>query len=387
MTVTDDKLTALRSLDSWFDAHFEQMLADLRWLVELETPSGAKTEIDNVQKQLAAKFREAGAETEIIAGPDGNHLLARYGSVKTDQIFIVGHVDTVWPIGTLARKPFKIENGIAFGPGVYDMKAGIIMLLYVLKAFKEIGLRPNRPLTMLITADEEVGSTTSRANIEEEAKKAAYALVLEPPLENGAVKTSRKGVGRYTLKVKGRASHAGVEPEKGVNAIVEMAHQTLAINALNNYAVGTTLNVGVLSGGTRSNVVPAEAEAEIDLRVSTLSEADRINTAMNSLMPVLPEAQLLLEGGLNRPPFERTEQVVELYQKAAAVAAALNWPEKLEEGGTGGGSDGNFTAALGIATLDGLGCLGKGAHAEHEQIIVAALPKRAHLLAGLLATL
>ncbi|HEX2915351.1 MAG TPA: M20 family metallopeptidase [Chloroflexia bacterium] len=387
MTASDETIKLLATAGSWFEEQQEAMLQELGWLVEQETPSGAKAEINRVQAELAERFEEAGASTEIIAAPNGNHLLARFGNQDQAPVLAVGHVDTVWPLGTLARKPFKVENGLAFGPGVYDMKAGLIMLLFALKCFEAKQITPNRPLTLLITADEEVGSVTSRALIEQEARKAACTLILEPPLESGALKTARKGVGRYVLKVKGRAAHAGVEPEKGVNALVEMAHQVLAINSLNDYSRGTTLNVGVLQGGTRPNVVPAEASAEIDLRVSTLAEAERISQALNNLRPVLSEAQLVLEGGLNRPPFERTAKVEGLFRQAQEIALTIHTGETLQEGATGGGSDGNFTAALGIPTLDGLGGVGKGAHAEHEQLLVSSLPKRAHLLSGLLALL
>ncbi len=388
MALTTQKVAALRPLKDWFAERLDAMLAELGWLVEQETPSGAKAALDRTQEQLAERFREAGAHTEIISSPTGNHLLARVGPVVTEgQLFVIGHVDTVWPMGTLVRKPFQIEAGRAYGPGVYDMKAGLIMLLFALRALQEHKLTPNRSLTFLVSADEEVGSHTSRTLIEQEARKAAGVLVLEPPLENGAVKTARKGVGLYTLKVQGRAAHAGVEPEKGINALVEMAHQILAINALNDYPKGTTLNVGVLEGGTRPNVVPAEATAKIDLRVSTMAEAERISTALQTLQTVLPGAKLELQGGLNRPPFERTPTVVDLFQQAAAIAEAIQTGESLQEGATGGGSDGNFTAALGIPTLDGLGAVGAGAHAEHEQMQIDSLPRRAHLLTGLLAVL
>ncbi len=370
----------------WFEEQQAAMLTELKNLVEQETPSGENEAIQRVQTQLGEKFARLGGQVDIIEGPKGNHLKVSWGEAGPDnpQILAVGHIDTVWPMGTLARKPFKVEDGLAFGPGVYDMKAGIVLLQFAMQALQQHNLKPARPFTILITADEEVGSRTSRSLIEAEAKKAACALVLEPPLENGAVKTARKGVGQFSLKIEGRAAHAGVEPEKGVNALIELAHQMLAINALNDYSRGTTLNVGVAQGGTRSNVVPAKASAEIDLRVSTLAEAQRIEAALKSLLPVLPEAALMLEGGLNRPPFERTAAVVELFNKAKALYRAVEPEVALEEGSTGGGSDGNFTAALGIPTLDGLGAVGKGAHAEHEQVLINSLPRRAHLLAAIL---
>lgn len=377
----------LKALGQWFAAQQAVMVEELGWLVSQETPSGAVEQINRAQASLAYLFAEAGGEAEVIEGPNGNLLRVRLGGGGPGQILVVGHTDTVWPLGTLARKPFKVEDGIAYGPGVYDMKAGIIMLLFALRALHETKIKPSRPVTILLTADEEVGSKTSRPLIEQEARQAACTLVLEPALENGALKTTRKGTGRYVLKVEGRAAHAGVEPEKGINALVEIAHHVLAINALNDYGRGTTLNVGVLQGGTRPNVVPALAEAQIDFRVSTLAEADRIQTALDNLRPVLPGARLVVEGGLNRPPFERTPAIAALFRHAAELARTIQTGEELQEGATGGGSDGNFTAALGIPTLDGLGAIGKGAHAEHEQVVVAALPRRAHLIAGLLAAL
>jgi len=384
-----NNLPKIRQMKQWFDQQQVNILADLGWLVAQETPSGAVSAINQVQEGLARRFSELGGQVTLVASAAGHHLKVSWGEAtsQTPQLLIIGHTDTVWPMGTLARKPFRVENGLAYGPGVYDMKAGISLLLKVLQAFKEQAISPARPLTILLTADEEVGSLTSRALIEQEAKKASCVLVLEPPLENGAIKTARKGVGRFSLEVQGRAAHAGVEPEKGINALVEMAHQVLAIHALNNYSLGTTLNVGVLQGGTRPNVVPAEAVAEIDLRVSSLSEAERISTALAGLQPMLPGAKLALSGGLNRPPFERTALVAALFAQACEIAAAIETGEKLTEGSTGGGSDGNFTAALGVPTLDGLGAIGQGAHAEHEQVLVASLPRRAHLLAGLLAAL
>ncbi len=383
-----EKTALLQSLGSWFAQKQPEMVDELGWLVSQETPSGETEAIDRTQHQLGERFSQAGAQVELVAGRDGSHLLVRLGaSSATKQLLAVGHTDTVWPMGTLARKPFRVEDGLAYGPGVYDMKAGIIMVLFALRAFKVLEIVPARPITLLLTADEEVGSKTSRDLIEQEAHKAACCLVLEPPLQSGALKTARKGVGRFTLKVQGRSAHAGVEPEKGVNALVELAHQLIAIHALNDYERGTTLNVGVAHGGTRSNVVPAAAQVEIDMRVRTLAEAERITAALHNLRPVLPEAVLTLEGGLNRPPFERTPAIVELFQTATAIAQNIQIGEDLAEGSTGGGSDGNFTAALGIPTLDGLGAIGKGAHAEHEQVIVASLPRRAHLLAGLLASL
>jgi glutamate carboxypeptidase len=293
------------------------------------------------------------------------------------------HYDTVWSTGTLARIPFSLDAaGVARGPGCFDMKGGIVLLYFALAALRARKLPPSRPLTVLFTSDEEVGSPTSRPLIEAAARTAAVALVLESPLPNGTLKTARKGTGDYLVHIGGRAAHAGVEPQKGISATGELAHQILAIHALNDYAAGTTLNVGVVHGGTRPNVVAADAEAHVDVRVETLAEAARIDAAMRALTPRLPGATLTIEGGLNRPPMERSPAMGELFERARTIAAAMS--VELAEGSTGGGSDGNFTAALGVPTLDGLGPEGEGAHAAHEHVLTDSLPRRTALLAGLL---
>jgi glutamate carboxypeptidase len=293
------------------------------------------------------------------------------------------HYDTVWPFGTLERIPFSVdEQGVARGPGCFDMKAGITVLYFALDALRGAGRVPRRGLQVLFTCDEEVGSPSSRALIEDTARGAAVAYVLESPLPGGTLKTARKGTGDYLVRIEGRAAHAGVEPQKGISATQELAHQVLALHALNDYAVGTTVNVGVVHGGTRPNVVAAAAEAHVDVRVQTLAEAERIDRAIRSLSPGLPGAKLCIEGGLNRPPMERSPAVAALFEQAQQIARAMD--VDLNEGSTGGGSDGNFTAAMGVPTLDGLGAEGEGAHAASEHVLVDSLPRRAALVAGLL---
>jgi glutamate carboxypeptidase len=262
------------------------------------------------------------------------------------------------------------------------MKAGLVLLEFAVEAIRSTGRALSRPIVTLWTSDEEIGSPRSRAAIEDEARRAAFALVLEPPLAGGHLKTARKGVGRFQLIVEGRPAHAGVEPEKGVSAVVELAHQVLRIHGLNDPGAGTSVNVGVIQGGSVANVVAAEAIATIDVRAATIEEARRIEAALRALSPVLPGARVRIDGGMNRPPMERSPRGVALYQQARAIGRTLGLD--LGEGATGGGSDGNFTAALGVPTLDGLGVPGAGAHAVDEHVIVASLPERAALLAAAL---
>jgi glutamate carboxypeptidase len=301
------------------------------------------------------------------------------------QILVIGHLDTVWPVGTLQRMPFQLTaEGRARGPGIFDMKASVANLIEALRAITSQGLETKRPITVLLTCDEEIGSRTSRGLVEEEARRAAAALVLEPPITGGVVKTGRKGVGVFTLCAQGRAAHAGLDPSKGVNAIVELAHQTLQLSALNDYERGTTVNVGVFQGGTATNVVPAEATARVDVRFWTMEDGERIEQTIRNLKPKLAEAQLEISGGINRPPMQRSAGNVALFEHARTLAAELGFD--LRDGVVGGGSDGNFTAALGVPTLDGLGIDGAGAHADHEHIIVSDIPRRAALLTRLLQT-
>ena len=365
-------------------ARASEMLAAVEGLVNLESPSGDFAALDTIRDRLAERFSAVGADVERV--PDGC-LLVRFGTNAGNDrpCLILGHFDTVWPIGTLARLPFRVEDGRAYGPGSYDMKAGLVLAEFALKALNDLGLTPARPVVILLTPDEEVGSARSRTTIESAGREASHVLVLEPPLASGALKTARKGVGRFNMTVTGRAAHAGVEPEKGVSAIVEMAHQVLALQALADSALGTTINVGLVQGGTTPNVVPAEATAAIDVRSSTLAEAARIEAAMTKLAPVLPGATVVATGRFNRPPMERTHAIADLFERARVIGRTVGLD--LEEGSTGGGSDGNFTAALGVPTLDGLGVPGGGAHADHEHIVIDELPARAALLAALLLSL
>jgi glutamate carboxypeptidase len=300
-------------------------------------------------------------------------------------VLVLGHFDTVWPHGTLAALPFRVVDGCAYGPGSYDMKAGLVLLEFAIEAIQTVGGGLRRPVVVLWTSDEEIGSPESRVLIEDEARRAAFVLVLEPPLAGGWLKTARKGVGRFRLVVEGRPAHAGVEPEKGVSAVLELAHQVVRLHALNDPEAGTTVNVGVVHGGTRANVVAAEASATIDVRAATREEAHRVEAALRATTAVLPGARVFVEGGFNRPPMERTPRTAALVAALQVIGRGLGL--ELGEGSTGGGSDGNFTAALGVPTLDGLGALGAGAHARDEHVAVARLAERAALLAAALVQL
>jgi glutamate carboxypeptidase len=312
--------------------------------------------------------------------PDrGDHLEIRIGE-GVEPIVLLCHHDTVWTEGTLARLPFRIDGDRVTGPGSYDMKAGIVEAAFALTAAK-----PKRPVVVLSTSDEEIGSTSSRVLIEETARKAAAVLVLEPAASGGAIKTARKGIADFILEVDGRAAHAGVEPEKGISAIEELAHQVIALKALSDPPGGTTINVGVVDGGTRPNVVAAHARAVIDVRFAKASEAERVVRAINALQPKLAGARLRVSGGVDRPPMERSAGTIRLAQLAQRLATDVGF--QLNETSTGGGSDGNFTAALGVATLDGLGPDGGGAHADSEHLLIKSWLDRTELLRRLIEAL
>ncbi len=376
----------LRQFQEHLDSRLETFVDTLRVLVEMESPSHDKAALDRVADHLAGAWSATGLSvTRIANARGGDHLQVDWGftgQAASKPWLVLGHFDTVWPTGTLASMPFRRDDDLLYGPGTYDMKASLAMAIIVVESMKELGLRPSRPVRFLWTSDEEIGSPKSRELIEANARASFAALVPEPPLAGGALKTARKGVGAYRLEVMGLAAHAGVEPEKGRSAIVELAHQILAIGEQARPELGTTLNVGKIGGGSANNVVPESAWAEIDARVSTLIEAEAVNRRLMSLLAITPETSLKWSGGLNRPPMERTGATVKLFEIASRIAESLG--VKLREGSTGGGSDGNFAAAAGCPTLDGLGLEGAGAHAPHEHVDLTSFPFRATLLAGLL---
>ncbi|MGQ9766317.1 MAG: M20 family metallopeptidase [Anaerolineae bacterium] len=377
------QLTANQRVLAYLREHQDEMVAHLIRLVEMESPSNNKAAIDRLGALLADQLRELAASVEVLPQTAaGDHLRARWGD-GAGGVLLLCHMDTVWDVGTLARMPVREADGRLYGPGAFDMKGGIVNALWAVRALRELNLLPDRRITLLITSDEEVGSVTSRSLIEAEALDHQVVYVLEPAHPpRGSLKTWRKGVGMYRIKTKGVAAHAGAAHDQGINAIEELAHHILAIQALTDYEAGTTVNVGVVSGGTRSNVVPEEAWAVVDLRVMNQAEADRIDRLMRHLIPRLAGASVEVSGGLNRPPMVRTAMTAALFERAVAIANELGF--SVDETGTGGGSDGNFTAALGVPTLDGLGVAGDGGHAQHEHVVISSLPERAALLAGLL---
>jgi glutamate carboxypeptidase len=340
-----------------------------------------------IAENLAERLAGLGLAVDIFNDPPyGSTLRARHSGENDEQpLLVVGHLDTVWPAGTLAARPFRVDAGRAFGPGIFDMKAGVAIAVHALDAIIRLGRNVKRSVVLLMTCDEETGSHFSREIIESESRRARAALVLEPPIPGGTIKTGRKGVGEFELIIKGRPAHAGNDPRAGISAITELAHQIIVINRMSDYEQGTTLNVGTVRGGVLSNVIAAEARASVDMRFKTMEEGNRITEAMASLTPVLEGARLEVRGGINRPPLVRTPEIGALFEHARELASELGF--ELKEGSVGGGSDGNFIAALGVPVLDGLGVDGAGAHAEHEHIIIDDIPRRAALLARLIETI
>ncbi len=370
------------SLQDFCRAERDWQLETAESLVALESPTTDKAAVDRCGAHLASRLEAIGGRVTRLTRPDrGDHLLAEFGC-GTSQILLLGHFDTVWPVGQLARMPLIRSNGRLHGPGVFDMKAGIAVGMLATRALLETGAALSRRIVMLWTTDEEIGSESSRAAIEDEARRSDAVLVLEPSLPGGAVKTSRKGCGGYRVLVRGVAAHAGIEPQKGASAVHELAQQILRINGLQDLARGISVNVVQVSGGLRSNVIPDQAEAVVDVRVPTAAAAAEVETAFRSLTAIDSRTTVEATGGIDRPPLERSDMVVRLYDRARAVARTIGM--ELAEGGTGGGSDGNFTAALGVPTLDGLGAIGDGAHALHEHIEIGSLADRAALVAGLI---
>jgi glutamate carboxypeptidase len=371
----------LRSLESRKDA----LVKTIRELVEIESPSDSKPACDRIGLFLAKKFESIGGRARIHPATEfGDNLQIDFpGRDKVKPVLLLGHFDTVYPMGALTTMPCRIDGGRPSGPGVLDMKSGITLMWYAIQALQAWHGPLPRPVTVLLVSDEEVGSSSSRKITEALAKESAAVLVLEPAAgTNGAVKTARKGVGDYTLTVTGVAAHAGLDPGKGHSAIVELARQIGVITKMNDLRRGVSVNPGVIHGGTRTNVIAAEASVEIDVRIKAASQARALDRKMRALKAFDRHCKLKIEGGINRMPMERNAGVAALYQKAKSIASQLNW--KLEEAAVGGGSDGNFTAALGIPTLDGMGGVGAGAHALHEHIVIDELPRRALLLAAMI---
>lgn len=368
------------------------MLRCLRRAVEIESPTSSKPHVDRMADYFAREFTRCDGKVRLLnhqtAGSSvvaefwGNSKVARAERLK--PILLLGHIDTVWDAGTLSRMPFRISKGKAYGPGILDMKSGIVCGLWAIRALQALNVTPSSPVRFFLNSDEEVSSLAFRKEILAEARRARAVLVLEPAAGRGALKTARKGVGEFRITVHGRSAHAGINPTAGVNAIAELARQLLRIEKLARPERGLTLNVGMMQGGTRSNVIPELAWAAVDVRIPRAGDQRMIERKVYALKPINPEARLDIRGGINRPPMEHT-RAAGLFRKARDLGRQMGM--KIEEASTGGGSDGNFTAALGVPTLDGLGGVGDGAHALHEHVIVSELPRRAALLAALLAAL
>jgi glutamate carboxypeptidase len=375
----------MTSADAFCRANTDWLVEFVEELASFESPTDDKPAVDRCGQRLADRLNQLGAVVSSVSSSGvGDHIMATFGS-GSRQILLLGHIDTVWPLGQLERMPVRREHGRLHGPGVYDMKAGIGIATLATRAVLCRRRLESTRLVMLWTTDEETGSQSSRALIEAQAKKSDAVLVFEPALSDGGLKTSRKGCGQYELIAHGISAHAGVDPRKGVSAIREIARQILALETLQDLDRGVSVNVGLVLGGSRANVVPEEARVTIDVRVPTKKDADRFNRSMHALTPQIPGARLTVTGGFERPPMERTAGVAQLFAIARSVADELEMT--LTEGGTGGGSDGNFTAALGVPTLDGLGAIGDGAHALHEHAVIEALPGKAALVAGIIERL
>lgn len=355
----------------------------LRRLVEIESPSTDKAAVDRLGAFIAAELRALAATVLVDEQTSvGNNIVGKWGD-STDGILLLCHMDTVWEVGTLARRPLREEDGRLYGPGVYDMKAGIAMALTALRLLRDRNAWPRRPITALFTSDEETGSHGSRALIEQLARRSSLVLCLEPPTADGALKTARKGTGEIEIIARGRAAHAGADHPKGRNAIEELAHHILAAQRLTDYAVGTTVSVGLVSGGTRTNVVPDLARAEADVRIAMPAEVQRLEQWIAGLRPVVDGASVEARLTINRPPMVRDATMAATFARAQEIAGRLGL--HLTEGSTGGASDANFVAPLGVPVLDGLGALGDGGHAEHEHVIIDSLPERTAVLAALLS--
>jgi glutamate carboxypeptidase len=379
----------MRSLLDWLRPRERAMTRLLGRFVRAESPSSDKPAVDRFGRIVASEWKKRGATvTRLGQRERGDHVRVEWrprGRGTTAQILVLGHLDTVYDTGTIARMPFRVSRGRAWGPGSFDMKGGLVIAIYAMDALAAVGCFPGKRIVFLWTSDEEIGSKSSRAAIEREAKRSNAALVLEPAAGlDGRVKTGRKGVGEIEIVATGRAAHAGLNPEDGINAIEEIARQVGRISRWNQPRRGITVNAGVIEGGTRTNVIPERARVLVDLRAARVEDMRALERKFRALRPILRGAKLEIRGGFNRPPMERKMSAA-LYVKARALAWEMG--TKLGEAFVGGGSDGNFTAALGVPTLDGLGAVGEGAHSPSENIVVRAMPERAALLAGLLSTL
>jgi glutamate carboxypeptidase len=372
----------------WLRTRETAMTRSLGQFVRAESPSFDKAAVDSFGRIVEAEWRRRGAMVTRVRQPErGNQIRAEWnpgGNRVKGQILVLGHLDTVYGVGALARMPFRLSRGRAYGPGTFDMKGGLVVALFAVDALAAAGVTPEKRIVFLWTSDEEIGSKSSRALIEREARRSKAVLVLEPAIGlDGRVKTGRKGVGEFEIVATGRAAHAGLNPGDGINAIQEIALQIARIARWNLPRQGVTVSAGVIEGGTRTNVIPDKARVMVDVRSAGARNMRALERKFRTLRPILRGAKLQIHGGFNRPPMERKISAA-LYDRARALAKEIG--VTLGEAYVGGGSDGNFTAALGVRTLDGLGAVGEGAHSADENILIRAMPERAAILAGLLAT-
>ena len=369
----------------YFSDRRDAIIGLIREIVDIESPSHNAARSHAVVEWIEKQAKLTGVEVEVerVVTDDGEHIIIRAFSGDAAPTLLLGHTDTVHPVGTCEQNPSRIDGDRFFGCGIFDMKSGIVLMLEALRFFAVAGTTPATPITILLSCDEEVGSMTGRPLVEREAARAARCFVFEPSAD-GRVKTGRKGTGMYTLRAHGVPAHAGLEPEKGANAVAEVARQVEKIHSVARAEIGTTVNVTTFHGGTTLNVIPEHAECEIDVRFTQGEEATRVDAELRSLSAFDPRVSLALAGGINRPPMERTDAVVALYEKARELAASFGY--ELGEAQVGGGSDGNFVGALGVPVLDGLGVTGSGAHTLEEHILVSDIAKRATLVTLLLSS-
>lgn len=379
----------MRELLSWLREREPAMVRLLGKMVEIESPSHDKAAVDRFGAMIASEWKLRAARTRLLRQRNfGDHVHAEFWLGRgrpAGQFLVLGHLDTVYPVGTLAQTPFRVARGRAWGPATFDMKGGHAIALFAVDALRALRLPMRKKIIFLWTSDEEIGSTVSRSAIETAARQSDAVFVLEPAFgSDGRLKTERKGVGEVELIVTGRSAHAGIDPERGVNAVHELALQIARLRKLNDPRRGITVQANIIAGGTTTNVVAEHARALIDVRLARAADARTLNRKLHALRPILRGARIEVRGGINRPPMERTPESRALFLHAQELGRQMGI--RLGEASTGGGSDGNFTAALGIPTLDGLGAVGDGAHSPREHVVIRSLPERAALLAGLLAT-
>ncbi|HTS12444.1 MAG TPA: M20 family metallopeptidase [Candidatus Limnocylindrales bacterium] len=380
----------MREILRYLQGRQAQMLRLLGQFVRRESPSHDKRAVDGFAQMVAEAWRRQGAQVQILRRRSrGNHVRAEMwlgNGRPRGQLLVLGHLDTVYPLGTIAKIPFRVSGGRAWGPGTFDMKGGLVQALAAASALRAVKIRLKKRIVFLWNSDEEIGSDSSRRLIETEARRSDAVFVLEPAFgKRGDLKTARKGVGTAEIVVTGRSAHAGIDPKSGVNAVHELALQIAQLAKINEARRGICVQATVVAGGTVSNVVPEHARAEVDIRYARATDAISLNRRLHAVRAILPGARVEVRGGVNRPPLERTPAVQQLFRHAQSLMQQMGLP--LGEAATGGGSDGNLTAALGIPTLDGLGAVGDGAHSPQEHLVIRAMPERAALLAGLLATL